>query len=135
MNRFLWAKWHPEEPPDGKKGLQLLDVGAVHAYADGFASALISDDRELIATYLCEDQETNISVLLDALSGPIEEAEVLIVDRLECTEFPYTSAGSDFLSVTRLSGTREDVTLRTVWTQTWHQPLIRKAQIVERNAH
>ena len=41
--------------------------------------------------------------MLAALSGPIERAEVLFVDRLESTEFPYTSEGSDFLSVTRLS--------------------------------
>jgi hypothetical protein len=112
-----------------------LDVGAVHAYADGFALALISDDRELIASYLCEDQEPNLAVMLDTLSGPIEEAEVLVVDQLEPTEFPYTSGRPDFLSVIRLLGTLEDLTLRTVWTQTSRQLLIRTAQIVERNAH
>jgi hypothetical protein len=112
-----------------------LDVGAARAYADGFASALVSNDRELIASYLCEDLEPNVTVMLDTLWGPIEEAEVLIVNRLDHAEFSYTPDKLDFLSVTRLSARREDVTLRTVWTQTSRQLLIRTAQIVERKAH
>jgi hypothetical protein len=107
----------------------------VHAYADGFALALISDDRDLIATYLREDLESNVTVMLDALSGPIEEAEVLTVSQLDFAEFPNPLDRSEFFSVTRLSGAREEVTLRTVWTQSSRQLLIRTAQIVERKAH
>jgi hypothetical protein len=48
-------------------------VGAVHAYAEGFSSAVIIDDRDLIATYLHEPLEGDFTIILDALSGPLKD--------------------------------------------------------------
>jgi hypothetical protein len=117
-----------------------LDVGTVQAYADGFAEALVAGDRDLIAdapgkepkadvndlvaSYLIEEVEANITAILGTLSLPIDTAEVLCVN-----VNPMDSR--EFISLTRLSGPHEELLLRAVWIESWHQLLIRTAQIVD----
>lgn len=118
-----------------QEGISQLDVGAVYAYADGFASAVVTGDSDLIASYLCEDLEPEVAALLDALWGPIEKAEVLTVNPLDSAEFPSDSNGLDFSSLTRLWGMREEVLLRSVWMESHQQLLMRDVRIVERVGH
>jgi hypothetical protein len=117
-----------------------LDVGTVQAYADGFAEALVADDRDLIAdasgkepkadvndlvaSYLIEEVEANITAILGTLSLPIDTAEVLCVN-------VNPMDPREFISLTRLSGPHEELLLRAVWIESWHQLLIRTAQIVD----
>jgi hypothetical protein len=117
-----------------------LDVGTVQAYADGFAHALVADDQDLIAdapdkepkpavndlvaSYLIEELEANIPAILGVLSYPIDTAEVLCVN-----VNPMDSR--EFISLTRLSGPHAELLLRAVWIESWHQLLMRAAQIVD----
>lgn len=98
---------------------------AVLGYADGFAHAVVVNDQDLIASYLCEDLEARASGIFDAVSRPIEEAVVLEVS-------PPRSEES--MSLTRFSGPGEEVLLRAIWIESRQQLLMRTAQIVERKA-
>jgi hypothetical protein len=110
-----------------------VDVGAVHAYAEGFSGAVVIDDRDLIATYLREPLEGDFTIILDALSGPLKESEILAVNPLGPSDFSC-SEPDEYVSLTRFSGLQEEVLLRAIWSESPHQLLMRKAQVVERKA-
>lgn len=117
-----------------------MDVGTVQAYADGFAQALVADHQDLIAdapdkepkadvndlvaSYLIEELEANITSILGTLSLPIDTAEVLCVN-------VNPADSREFVSLTRLSGPHEEFLLRAVWIESWHQLLMRAAQLVD----
>lgn len=108
-----------------------MDIGAVYAYADACSSAVMSDDRDLISTYLRERLEGNFTRLLDALSGPIKGSEILSVNPLASAEFDRDEP-EEYVSVTRFSGLQEEVLLRAIWSESPRQLQMRTAQIVER---
>jgi hypothetical protein len=110
-----------------------MDVGAVHAYAEGFSSAVVIDDRDLIATYLREPLEGDFTIILNGLSGPLKTSEILTVNALESSDFSCPEP-EEYVSLTRFSGLQEEVLLRAIWSESPHQLLMRKAQVVERKA-
>jgi hypothetical protein len=116
-----------------QEGLSSLDIGAVYAYADAFSSAVMTDDRDLIATYLREQLEGSFTNLLDALSKPIQDAEILSVNALAPAEFSCREP-EEYVSVTRFSGLQEEVLLRAIWSESPRQLQMRIAQIVERKS-
>jgi hypothetical protein len=101
-----------------------VDVGTVHAYADGFAVAVVADDTDRISGYLSEELKGNIAEVLGGLPRSIRGAEVLSVT---CPE------DDECISVTRFSGFRGAAMLRATWIeeQQQHQPVIRAAWIVD----
>lgn len=117
-----------------------MDVGTVQAYAKGFAQALVADDQDptaeardrdpkadvndLVASYVIEELEANITAILGTLSRPINTAEVLCVN-----VDPVNPR--EFVSLTRLSGPHEELLLRAVWIESWQQLLMRAAQVVD----
>jgi hypothetical protein len=108
-------------------------------YAIDFAHAFVQRNQDLITAYLCSDIEASVKKvvgercvdlgvdrigLIDVLSGPITEAEVLnVVNGIELGEF---------VSITRFSGPQEEMLLRALWIERLSQPLMRVAHIVER---
>jgi hypothetical protein len=110
-----------------------VDVGAVYAYAEGFGSAVVIDDRDLIATYLRGPLKGDFTIVLDALSGPLEDSEILTVSPFGSSDFSC-SGPEEYVSLTRFSGLQEEVMLRAIWSENSHQLVMRKAQVVERKA-
>jgi hypothetical protein len=129
---------------DGRSGERLrkafdLDVGAVYAYADAFAHAVLDDDEDvlgnslllngetnvpdLVASYFSEKLKGNVVGLLRRLPRPLDEAEILSVTP------PLGS--SECVSVTRFSGPQEGVLFRAVWIESENQLRMEAAQIVE----
>lgn len=120
-----------------------MDVGAVYAYADGFARALLTEDEEVsgnllpsaqepsaievVASYLGEELRGSLAGLLETLPQPIEAAEVLTV-------IPALESG-ECVSVTRFAGRDEDVLLRAVWIERENEVLMQSAQVVARRVH
>jgi hypothetical protein len=106
-----------------------VDTGEVLSFANGFSHAVISSDKNLIATYCCKDVEADLQEKLASLA-PLEMAKVLIVTPLG-DRFDATSA-REFVSVTNLWGRQEEVLLRAVWVQDPQQLLIRRLEIMDR---
>jgi hypothetical protein len=101
-----------------------MDVGTVHAYADGFARAIKDDDRERIPSYLLQSETGRIAKVLADLPHPIRTAEVLNVTAPE---------DEQCISLTRFNGFRGGMLLRATWSEALSpQPVMCKAQIVER---
>jgi hypothetical protein len=108
-----------------------VDFEEVLSYANGFSHAVIARDKDLIASYLCEEAEANLNGELDALL-PIEMAEVLSVTPLG--DESQALLAEEFVSVTNFWGAQEEFQLRAVWIQNPHQLLMRRLQVIERKA-
>jgi hypothetical protein len=108
-----------------------MDVGEVLSYANAFSHAVIAQDKDLIASYLCEEAQANLNGQLDFLS-PTEMAEVLSVAPLGDEYHPLVA--EEFVTVTNFWGAHEEFQLRAVWIQNPHQLLMRRLQVIERKA-
>jgi hypothetical protein len=99
-----------------------LDVGAVHAYADGFARAVVSGEADLMASYLFLESEGAIEEALEFIPRPIEQAEVIQITAPESDEC---------ISLTRFSSPGGEALLRAIWIEPMQTLLIKRAQIVD----
>jgi hypothetical protein len=111
-----------------------VDIGEVYAFAQGFASAVVANDDDLIASYLCEDLADDTSGHLagvQRLPTSSLEAEVLFVRPLGGEFDP--AAATELVSLTSFVGTQEEVLVRAVWVQ---EPriLIRALRIFDRSS-
>jgi hypothetical protein len=97
-----------------------MDVERVHAYANGFAHAVVDENRDLISSYLSNKAKGNIAEVLGGLPRPVRNVEVLTV-----TE----PVDDECISLTRFNGFRGGVLLQTIWADD-PQPVICRAQLV-----
>lgn len=105
-----------------------MDIGELLSFANAFSHAIVSADRDLIASYVCEEAEADLDDQLGILP-PLDMAKVLLVTPLGDTSRPLSA--KEFVSVINFWGKRDEVLLRAVWVQNAHQPLVRKLQVVE----
>jgi hypothetical protein len=110
-----------------------VDIGEVYSFAGGFASAVVANDVDLIASYLCEDLADDTSGHLagvQRLPTSSLKSEVLVVRPLGGDFDP--APATEFVSLTSFSGAQEqeDVLVRAVWVEE-PQLLIRTLQIFE----
>jgi hypothetical protein len=110
-----------------------VDIREVHSFAEGFASAIVTGEDELITSYLCAELEANLKHLGDispSQGGAHLRAEVLSVVA-HGDEFDGAPA-QEFVSMTSFSGQHEEVLVRAMWAQDSQQLLIRKLQMIDR---
>lgn len=109
-----------------------MDIGQVYAFAGGFASAVVANDADLIASYLCEELADDTSGHLagvQRLPTSSLKSEVLFVRPLGGDFDP--APATEFVSLTSFLGAQEqDVLVRAVWVEE-PQLLIRTLQIFE----
>ena len=99
-----------------------MDVGSVHAQADGFARAAAADDGDRVFSYWSPELKKELAKVLGGLPRPIRTAEVLSVTPWE----------DECISLSRFSGFRGGVLLQAHWAEAnGQQPRICRAQIVE----
>lgn len=99
-----------------------MDIGTVGAYAAGFARAMVSDDSELIASYILQELEEDISEVLAMVPRPVEHAEVLTVT---------TPRFKQCESLTEFSGPCGETLLQAIWTEPHEQLIIQEVRIID----
>jgi hypothetical protein len=107
----------------------LLDAADVLSYGEAFANAVVTQDQDLVTSYLSEELENQLMGDLEVLYRS-QDAEVRAVVPLGDEEFqPLT--GDEFVTITSFWTGDETVLVRAVWAQTPHQLVIRTMQILE----
>jgi hypothetical protein len=56
-----------------------MDVGSVHAQADGFARAVAADDSVRVSGYVPQELKKKVAKVLGGLPRPIRTAEIVSV--------------------------------------------------------
>jgi hypothetical protein len=93
----------------------------MRARAEGFARAVLADDRDSISSYLVEGLESAITGTLAALPRPLHKTEVLYVSVPD-------PEGS--ISIIAFSGPAEVAGLRAVWVEVRKEPSIVGVQML-----
>jgi hypothetical protein len=107
----------------------LLDAANVLSYGEAFANAVVTQDQDLVTSYLSEELETQLIGDLEVLFRS-QDAEVRVVVPLGDEDAQPLTA-SEFVTITSFWTGDETVLVRAVWVQTLHQLVIRSLQILE----